>query len=192
MAGSAFLLGWAVLQARGGGAAWIGWYLSVLGVVLVVFGVRSAITGGAASAYGSRGFCVIVIVVLQLLLLVGWMRARRPDDPPTPARLPPGSAWGAAVFLVVLMVVPTVGALRWSTVVRAFRTTITTHSEVVSESQVKTNLAGGYLWPWANTTMSVVLRSSAHDATVLNIVADNPIPIYRAQQQIAPAYRWGK
>ncbi len=191
MAGSAFLLGWAVLQARGGGAAWIGWYLSVPGVVLVVLGVRSAITGGPASAYESRGFCVVVIVVLQLLLLVGWIRARRPDDPPTAVHLPRGAAWGAVAFLVVLMLIPAVGALRWSTVVREFRTTITTHSGTVPESRVESRLAGGYLWPWTNTTMSVVLRSSPGGAVVLNTIDDNPIPVHRAQQQIGPAYRWG-
>jgi hypothetical protein len=62
---------------------------------------------------------------------------------------------------------------------------------VVSESTVKTHLAGGYLWPWANTTMSVVLRSSPDGAVVLNTIDDNPIPVHRAQQQIGPAYRWG-
>ena len=198
MTGGALLLGWAVLHGRGGGTTWIGWYLAVPGAVLTAFGIRSAITGGPTSAYESRGFCVIVIVVLQLLLLVGWARLRRPDSSDGSdgsdirRSLPSGAAWGAAAFLVVLMLIPAVGALRWSAVVGAFRTTITTHSGTVPESRVESRLAGGYLWPWTNTTMSVVLRSSPGDAVVLNTIADNPIPIHRAQQQIAPDYTWGR
>jgi hypothetical protein len=190
-AGCVLLLGWALLHARGGGATWIGWYLSAPGVILVVFGVRSAITGGPNSAYESRGFCVIVVTVLQLLLLAGWIRSRRPGRSPAPEGLPAVASWAAATFLVVLLIIPTVGGIRWSTVVAAFRTTITTHSKVVPESDVVSPLAGGYLWPWANPTMSVVLRSSAADATVLNTIADNPIPPSLAQEEIAPTYRWG-
>jgi hypothetical protein len=192
MVAGSCLVGWAVLHGRGDAATWIGWALLVPTVGFTLLGVQSAIHAGPAAAYAARGFSVALVVAVQLLLLVNWVLARRSHSAAVPINLPTGAAWGAAAFLVVLMIVPTVGGLRWSTVVGAFRTTITTHTGLVPESRVETPLAATYLWPWTNTTMSVVLRSSADDATVLNTIPDNPIPVYRAQAMLSPTYTWGR
>jgi hypothetical protein len=191
--GGAWLLGWAAfpVRDRGAAAAWIRWALLVPAVLFSLLGIQSAVHAGPAAAYASRGFSVIVVVGVQFLLLIDWTLIRWSAASSGPVRLPSGAAWGAAAFLVVLMVIPTVGALRWSTVVGAFRTTITTHSGTVSDSQVRSPLATTYLWPWTNTTMSVVVRSSADDAVVANSDPVNPFPIALARYQISPRYTWG-
>jgi hypothetical protein len=88
------------------------------------------------------------------------------------------------------MVIPTVGALQWSTVEGAFRSTITGHRGVVPPGDVVTPLATTYLWPWTNTSMSLLLRSSTGDAIVTNSDPINPFAVAAAGSQIPPRYRW--
>ena len=96
------------------------------------------------------------------------------------------------MFLVVLLVVPTVSALRWSTFIGDFRQTIMQHKGIIPESDVPTRLGSSYVFDWTNTTLSVILRSSTDNAVVENASTASVVPfgIDSAEQQIPPAYRW--
>jgi hypothetical protein len=196
--GATFLVGWAVLYRRLPGADWPRWCLLVIAVAFTVFGIRSAIHAGPPAAYTSRGFCVAVVAVLQGVLWADWIRIRhtesRDDDRVGDSvTLSTGALRGAAAFLVVVLIIPTTCAVRWSTVVRDFRSTITERTGDVPATDVRTGLARTYLLPWTNTTLSVVLRSSSSNAVVENTTDKvHPFSIDVAEQQVPPAYRWGK
>jgi hypothetical protein len=191
--GALCVLGWAVLYGRPFGLSSLRWVLLILAVPCTVNGIRLAIRDGAIAAYWSRGACLTLVVALQLLLLADWIIRLRGTDPVRlPVRLSPGAAKGAAVFLVVLLVVPTVCALRWSTFIGDFRQTIMQHKGIVPESDVPTRLGSSYVIDWTNTTLSVILRSSTNNAVVENATTASVVPfgIDSAEQQIPPAYRW--
>jgi len=189
--GGLCLLGWAGLHGRGKRATWIGWALVVPAGLFTVFGIQSAVRAGPEAAYAARGFCVLVVLGSQLLLLIHWLRCQRSEGSTDSLRLPVGATRGLAVFLVALMIIPTVCAVRWALVVDAFRSTITHNSGVVPAHDVRTPLATSYLWPWTNTTLSVVLRSSESSAVVANSDPINPFPRPAAEQQLPPHYTWG-
>lgn len=96
------------------------------------------------------------------------------------------------MFLVAVMIVPTVCAFRWSTVMGDFRSTITQRTGIVPAADVRTTLANTYLWGWTNTVLSLMVRSSSSNAIVENTTTDFvPFSVDSAEQQISPAYRWG-
>ena len=192
--GALCVLGWAVLYGREFGLSSLRWVLLILAVPCTVNGIRLAIRDGVIAAYWSRGACLTLVVALQLLLLADWIIRLRGTDPVRlPVRLSPGAAKGAAAFLVVLLVIPTVCALRWSTFIGDFRQTIMQHKGIVPESDVPSRLGSSYVIDWTNTSLSVILRSSTNNAVVENASTATVVPfgIDLAEQQIPLAYRWG-
>jgi hypothetical protein len=188
------LIGWAVLHGNRSGLEWLRWALVALAVPLTLYGIFSAIRGGPLTAYFSRGPCLILVAALQLLLLFDWLiRIKRLGFTNWTVKLPPHATPVAAVFLVALMAIPIVSALRWSTVVDGFRQTITHRKGFVPASSI-TTADSSYLWPWTNTTMSVILRSSNSNAVVENTIADRlfPFSIGSAEQQLPAVYRWDR
>ena len=168
--GAFCLIGWAVLYGRPFGLSRLRWVLLVLAVPSTLNGIRLAITGGPLVAYFSRGAALTLIVALQLLLLVDWtVRLRGMDPRIWSVRLSSGAATGAAAFLVALMIIPTVCALRWTTVIGDFRQTITQHRGVVPATDIPASPGSSYLWSWTNTTLSLILRSSSSNAVVENV-----------------------
>jgi hypothetical protein len=151
-----------------------------------------AITGGPLAAYFTRGAAVILVAAVQLLLLADWtIRLRGMDLRIWTIRLSSGAARGAAAFLVALMIIPIVSALRWSTVIGDFRQTVTQHQGVVSATEVPRSPGTPYLWDWTNPTLSLLLRSSSSNAIVENATTDvAPFSVDAAEHQISPAYRW--
>ncbi len=191
--GASCIVGWAVLYGRLSGVEWLRWLLLALAVPFTLLGIRSAINTGPYAAYTSRGMCVAVVAVLQLVLLVDWIRLQRADEVSRGITLSTGATRGAAAFLVAVMIVPTICAFRWSTVIGDFRSTITQRTGIVPASDVPTTPAKSYLWPWTNTTLSVLLRSSNSNAVVENTdPLDAPFGADSAEKQIPPAYRWDK
>ena len=96
-------------------------------------------------------------------------------------------------FLVAIMIVPTVCAFRWSTVVGDFRSTITQRTGIIPVADIPTSPGKSYLLDWANATLSLVLRSSRSNAVVHNTDRrDSPFRVDSAEQQIPPEYGWGK
>jgi hypothetical protein len=188
--GATCLAGWALLYRRIEHGEWLRWSLVALALLFTAAGVLSAIKAGPQDAYSARGFCVAVVTVVQVVFLIDWNRMRRVGEADRSLGISAAAARGAAGFLVALMIIPTVYALRWSTVIGSFRTTITQHAGVVPDADVPTNLAVSYLWPWTNTTLSVLLRSSINDAVVENTGTMNPFTVAEAEQQIPPSYRW--
>jgi hypothetical protein len=186
-------MGWAVLQGRERGLSSLRWVLLVLAVPLIFNGIRLAIIDGPLAAYWTRGSGVTLVVALQLLLLADWIIPIRGWNLVSrPLRLPPSAARGATALLVALLIIPTVCALRWSTVVGDFRQTITQHRGIIPASAVPTSTGSSYLWDWTNTTMSVILRTSTNNAIVENTATDPaPFSTESAQEQIPSAYRWG-
>ena len=170
------------------------WVLLVLAVPSTLNGIRLAITGGPLVAYFSRGAALTLVVALQLLLLVDWtVRLRGMDPRIWSVRLSSGAARGAAAFLVALMIIPTVCALRWSTVIGDFRQTITQHQGVVPATDIPASPGSSYLWSWTNTTLSLILRSSSSNAVVENVgTTVIPFNIDLTERQISPAYRWSR
>ena len=192
--GALCVLGWAVLYGRAFGLSSLRWVLLILAVPCTVNGIRLAIRDGAIAAYWSRGASLTLVVVLQLPLLADLIIRLRGTDPVRlPVRLSPGAAKGAAAFLVVLLVIPTVCALRWSTFIGDFRQTIMQHKGIVPESDVPSRLGSSYVIDWTNTSLSVILRSSTNNAVVENASTATVVPfgIDLAEQQIPLAYRWG-
>lgn len=190
--GAFCLIVWAVLYGRPFGLSWIRWVLLVLAGVSTLNGIRLGITGGPLDAYFTRGAAVTSVAALQLLLLVDWTIGLRGMDPRIwRVRLSSGAARGAAAFLVALMIVPTVSALRWSTVVDDFRQTVTHQRGDVPQTAVPASSGSSYLWSWTNTTLSLLLRSSTSNAVVENTATDVvPFSLGSAESQIRPAYRW--
>ena len=192
MVGAAFLVGWAALFGRVHYGPWIRWVLLAPAAYFTVVGIGAAIHGGPEAAYASRGFCVIVVVAAQVALFADWFRLRRPHAIGATYRWSMGAAWGACVFCVAVMIIPTVCALRWSAVMGQFRTTITHHTGTVSADAVESPLAASYLWPWTNPLLSLAVRSSADDAVVANSAPFASITVQSAGIVVPPAYRWGK
>jgi len=197
--GALCLVGWAVLYGRLFGVEWLRWLLLALAAPFTLLGIRLAINAGPYAAYSSRAMCLAVVVVLQvallvdwrLVVLVNWLRLQRTDEARPEVRLSEGATRGAAAFLVAVMIVPTVCAVRWSTVIGDFRSTITQRTGVVPAADVTTTPAKSYLWPWTNTTLSVLLRSSNSNAVVENTdTRDAPFGADSAEKQLPPAYRW--
>ena len=190
--GGLCLIGWAVLYGRSFGLSKIRWILLVLAVASTLNGIRLGITGGPLAAYWTRGAAVTLIAALQLLLLVDWMVKLRGMDPLIwSIRLSPGAARGATAFLLALLIVPTVCALRWSTVLGDFRQTVTQHQGVVPSAEVPPSPGSSYLWSWTNPTLSLLLRSSSSNAIVENMTTGfTPFSVDSAEHQIPPAYRW--
>jgi hypothetical protein len=190
--GAFCLIGWAVLYGRPFGLSWLRWVLLVLAGASTLNGIRLAITGGPLAAYFTRGVAVTLVAALQLLLLVDWtIRLRGMDPRIWTIRLSSGAARGAAAFLVALMIVPTVSALRWSTVIGDFRQTVTQHKGVVPATEVPSSPGTSYLWSWTNPTLSLLLRSSSSNAVVENTTTDVvPFSVDSTEHQIPPAYGW--
>ena len=182
--GALCLLVWALLN--GFGLAWLRWAILVLAVPFTVNGIRLAIRDGPLAAYWTRGAGIHLVVALTA------PTSRRLDRPTqrTKARQLGDQAvidhdTVATAFLVALLVVPTVCALRWATVISNFRETITQHEGIVPQSDVTRSAGTSYLWSWTNTTMSVILRSSNSNAVVENTDRNNlPFNLDRAQEQI--------
>ena len=102
-----------------------------------------------------------------------------------------GSGQGSHRVLLALLIVPTVCALRWSTVLGDFRQTVTQHQGVVSSAEVPPSPGSSYLWSWTNPTLSLLLRSSSSNAIVENMTTGfTPFSVDSAEHQIPPAYRW--
>jgi hypothetical protein len=191
--GGCSLIGWAVLYGRPFGLSKIRWILLVLAVAFTVGGIRLAIISGPLAAYLTRGAAVTFIAALQLLLFVDWIVKLRDMDPLIwSIRLSPGAARGATAFLVALLIVPTVCALRWSTVIGDFRQTVSQHHGDLPATDVPQSSGTPYLWSWTNTTLSLLLRSSSSNALVENTGPPVPFPIDVAEWQIAPTYRWSR
>ena len=191
--GACSLIGWAVLYRRPFGLSKIRWVLLVLAVAFTAGGIRLAISGGPLVAYWTRGAAVVLIGALQLLLLADWIVKLRNMDPLIwSIRLSAGATVGATAFLVALLIVPTVSALRWSTVVGDFRHTISQHHGVIPATDIPQSSGTPYLWIWTNTTLSLLLRSSPSNALVENIGPGGPFSIEYAPFQIANTYRWSQ
>ena len=192
--GALCVLGWAVLYGREFGLSSLRWVLLILAVPCTVNGIRLAIRDG---------------VIAGLLVARSVPDVGRRVAAPAPRRLDhqtqrnrpralarPSVARrgkGAAAFLVVLLVIPTVCALRWSTFIGDFRQTIMQHKGIVPESDVPSRLGSSYVIDWTNTSLSVILRSSTNNAVVENASTATVVPfgIDLAEQQIPLAYRWG-
>lgn len=206
--GAMCLLGWAVLYGRLVGMQWIRWLILVLAVPFTFQGIRLAINDGPHAAFESRAAAATVIVALQLLLLADWLTLRPElvnwlirnqlivqregtDEVSLAVRLSAGATRGAAAFLIALLIVPTVCAFRWSTVMSDFRSSITQHTGVVPAADVQTPFASTYLWGWTNTVMSLMVRSSSRNAIVENTTTDFvPFSLDSTEQQVSPVYRW--
>ena len=191
MGGFCFI-GWAVLYGCPFGLSRLRWALLVLAIPSTLFGIRLAISDGPLAAYFTRGAAVTLVAALQLLLLVDWIiRLRGPDSISWTVRLSSGATRGAAAFLVALIIVPVVCALRWSTVIGDFRQTITHHEGKVPATDVPRSAGTSYLWDWTNIDLSLILRSSTSNAVVDNTT--NVVPdVGLAEQRISSAYRWDK
>lgn len=190
--GGSCLIGWAVLDGRPE-LGTLRWALLVLAVPLTLYGISLAIRGGPLAAYFTRGPCLALVAALQILLLVDWIiRLRGLASKNWAVKLSSHATWGSALFLVALMTIPIVCALRWSTVVGNFRQTITHHKGFIPVTSIATSAGSNYLWPWTNTTMSVLLRSSTSNAVVENTHTNPHIPftIGSAEAQISATYRW--
>jgi hypothetical protein len=189
--GALCIVGWAALYGRIVDMEWIRWCLLSVSVPFTVLGIWTAIDGGPSAAYFSRATGLIAVAALQLALLVDWI-LQRTDRAEYAIRPSTGATRVAAAFLVVVMIVPTVCAFRWSTVIGDFRSTITQRTGVIPAADIRTP-AKSYLWSWTNPTLSLVLRSSVGNAVVEN--ADprhGPFDVDSAEQQIPPEYRWGQ
>ncbi len=190
--GALFILGWVALHGRMAGMEWLRWSLLAVALPFIVFGIWLAIIDGPNAAYSSRATGLSVAAALQLALLVDWVLRR--SDQARYSIMPSTSATRVATaFLVAVMIIPTVCALRWSTVIADFRSTITQRTGVIPAADIRTT-PESYLWSWTNPTLSLVLRSSSNNAVVQNPTTNsfNPFSIDTAQRQILSEYRWGK
>jgi hypothetical protein len=187
-------MAWTVLHGREIGLSPLRWVLLVLALLLTINGILLAIRGGPLAAYWTRGSGVTLVVALQLLLLADWIiRLREKSLFSWRLRLPPTAARGAAAFLVALLIIPTVCALRWSSVVSDFRQTVTQHHGIIPSTAIPTSVGSSYLWDWTNTTMSVILRSSTNNAIVENTTTDpEPFSAKSAQEQVPPGFGWNR
>ena len=189
------LIGWALLYRRAFTLGRLRWALLILAVPFTLYGIHLAVQEGPLSAYFTRGPSLVLIAALQLLLLVDWIIRRSGlESTNWTVQLSSHASLGAAVFLVALMTIPIVCALRWSTVIADFRQTITHQKGFVPETSISTSAGSSYLWSWTNATMSVILRSSSTNAVVENTSMDPlyPFSIGSAQQQISAVFRWDR
>ena len=189
--GALCVVGWAALYGRMVGLEWLRWCLLAVAVPFVILGIGLAIHDGPVAAFSSRAVSLTVVAVLQIALLVDWILRRR-DEVGHAIRLSKGATRVATAFLVAVMVVPSVCALRWSTVIGDFRSTITQHTGTIPAADIPTTPAKSYLWDWTNTTLSLVLRSSSSNAVIRNTNPSfSPFSIDLVEQQIPPEYLWG-
>ncbi len=191
--GAFFLIVGAVLQGLPFGPKRLGWVFFILAIPFALYGIRLAISGGPSAAYSARGPCLILVAALQVLLVADLiLQLWGPAN--WTVKLSPHATSAAAIFLIALVTIPIVCALRWSTVVGDFRQTITHHKGFVPATSVTSSEGSSYLWPWTNTTMSVILRSSTSNAVVENtsLTPDIPFSIGSAENQIPAPYRWEK
>jgi hypothetical protein len=190
--GALFIVGWVALYGRMAGIEWLRWSLLAVAIPFIVFGIWLAILNGPNAAYSSRATGLIVVAALQLALLVDWV-LRRTDQASYAIRPSTSATRVATAFLVAVMIAPTVCALRWSTVIADFRSTISQRTGVIPATDLRTT-PESYLWSWTNPSLSLVLRSSSSDAVVQNPTTNsfNPFSVDTAQRQIPPEYRWGK
>jgi hypothetical protein len=189
--GSVLLVGWCILYGRVPGAEFLRWALLAFAILLTGLGIRAGIHAGAEGAYQSRSVTVVVVVVLQVVLVIDWIRVRRTDE-----RIPDlgesvGSARVAAIFLIVVLLIPAVGATRWANVIDDFHSTVTQRTGDIPAADVRPSLPKAYVIPWTDTSLSVLLRSSDSNAVIENTGELNPFSVGSAEQQIPSQYRWG-
>jgi hypothetical protein len=189
---SALLIGWCILYGRVPGAEWLRWALLAMAAILTGLGIRAGIHAGAEGAYQSRSLTVLVAVALQVLLFIVWIRVNRSQKSIPDVGESTGSARAAAAFLIAVLLIPALGAARWSTVIDDFHSTVTQHTGDIPATAVSTSRDKSYLIPWADTSLSVLLRSSDPSAVIENRGHFNPFSIGSAEKQIPRQYRWGR